>query len=443
MKKDRIFEILSDWNYWFKDLPKTFARQEYEKQIAKKSSTGEIIVIKGVRRSGKSTLLINEIKRVIKSGVDVKNTLFVNFEDQRFRMFDEQTLLQDIKDTYLEYIKPKGDIIIMLDEVQNIKSWEQWVLKEYELTTNRLYVTGSNSHLLGVEFGSALSGRYLDIEIFPLDFKEYLLFLNIDVSTKALRINNKIKIKQAFDEYMRYGGFPKVAFVADSDLKKDVLKGYYDSILLRDIVARYKLKNYQVLNELSLFLLSNNATINAYNRLKNNFKTSFDTIRDYVEYLSNSYMILLVNKFDYSFKKQIANPKKIYAIDVGFSNNVSFNLTQKIGQNLENIVFLKLRKERRDIYYYKTSTGLEVDFLLKEKKEFSLIQVSTTLEDERTFKRELRVFLQAKKELQSEIKAMVITLDESKVVEYEGTEVEVINIVEWLLLDSIGENNNA
>ncbi|MEA2018002.1 MAG: hypothetical protein U9N59_06105 [Campylobacterota bacterium] len=143
-----------------------------------------------------------------------------------------------------------------------------------------------------------------------------------------------------------------MALTNDKSLKKDTLKIYYDSILLKDIVARYSLKNYQVLNELSLFLLSNNSTINAYNRLKNNFKTSFDTIRDYMEYLFNSYMILSINKFDYSYKKQIANPKKIYAIDVGFSNQVSFNISKKIGQNIENIVFLSLRRETKDIYYY-------------------------------------------------------------------------------------------
>jgi predicted AAA+ superfamily ATPase len=214
------------------------------------------------------------------------------------------------------------------------------------------------------------------------------------------------------------------------------VKSYYDSILLKDIVARYKLKNYQVLNELSLFLLSNNATINAYNRLKNNFSTSFDTIRDYMEYLLNSYMILAINKFDYSLKKQIANPKKFYAIDTGFSNAVSFNISKKIGANLENIVFLELRRKTKEIYYYKTNKGLEVDFLIRKNDIIELIQVSVTLENEETYKRELRVFSEAKKELRGEIRSILISFDDSKTIHYNGCEIEVINILEFLLINT-------
>ena len=433
MNKDKIFEILNDWNYWFKPLPKTFARESYEDEIARKSVAKEVIVIKGVRRSGKSTLLINEIKRLIADGLNPKNILFVNFEDQRFRMFNNETLLEDIKNIYLEYVQPMGDIVIMLDEVQNIENWEQWVLKEYELTENRLYVTGSNSHLLGVEFGTALGGRYLDIEVFPLSFKEYLIFHEIDIASKAEFIHNRMKIQQLFNSYIEHGGFPKTVMLEDKVLKKETLKSYYDSILLKDIVARYRLKNYHILNELSLFLLSNNATINAYNRLKNNFSTSFDTIRDYMEYLLNSYMILSINKFDYSYKKQIANPKKIYAIDTGFSNAVSFNISKKLGANLENIVFLALRRETKKIYYYKTEKGLEVDFLIRKENTIELIQVSVSLENEETYKRELRVFAQAKKELRGEVKCMLISMDESQLVEYDGCEIQVINVLEFLM----------
>ena len=434
MNRDKIFEILNDWNFWFKPLPDTYVRKRYEDEIAKKSLAGEVIVIKGVRRSGKSTLLINEIKRLTVDGTDIKNILFVNFEDQRFRMFDEQTLLEDIKNVYLEYVKPVGDIVIMLDEVQNIKAWEQWVLKEYELSSNRLYVTGSNSHLLGAEFGTALGGRYLDIEVFPLSFKEYLSFNDIRIDSKAALLHNKMTIQQHFNSYIEFGGFPKTVLLKDEDLKKETVKSYYDSILLKDIVARYKLKNYQVLNELALFILSNNATINAYNKLKNNFSSSFDTIRDYMEYLMSAYIVLSINKFDYSLKKQIANPKKFYAIDTGFSNAVSFNVSKKIGANLENIVFLELRRRGKDIYYYKTDKGLEIDFLVPKENITELIQVSVTLENEETRKRELRVFKEAKKELKGELKMILITFDCSEVIEYDGVEIEIINVLEFLVV---------
>jgi len=432
MNKDKIFEILNDWNYWFSPLPETFARTHYEDEIARKSSAQEVIVIKGVRRSGKSTLLINEIKRLLSEGTDIKNILFVNFEDQRFRMFDEWTLLEEIKNVYLEYIKPEGDIVIMLDEVQNIPAWEQWVLKEYELSNNRLYVTGSNSHLLGMEFGTALGGRYLDIEVLPLSFEEYLVFKGIRVDSRAALLHHTMKIRQHFNDYMAFGGFPKTVLLEEDRLKKETVKGYYDSILLKDIVARYKLKNYQVLHELSLFMLSNNATIHAYNKLKNHFSSSFDTIRDYMEYLMNAYIILSINKFDYSIKKQIANPKKFYAIDTGLSNTVSFNVSEKIGAHLENIVFLELRRRGCEVYYYKTEKGLEIDFLVRKDHTTELIQVSKTLEDPQTRKRGLRVFKETQKELKGKLKMTLITLDRSEVVEYDGVPIEIVNVLEFL-----------
>jgi len=433
MNKDKIYKILSEWNFWFKPLPETYSRKIYENEIAKKAVASEIIVIKGVRRSGKSTLLINEIKRLLKEGMDVKNILFVNFEDQRFRMFDEKQLLEEIKNVYLEYIKPIGDIVIMLDEVQNIAGWEQWIRKEYELSNNRLYVTGSNSHLLGAEFGSALSGRYLSVEVFPLGFTEYLAFNGVHIGSKAELLHHKILLQQHLNSYIKHGGFPKVILQEDEALKNDTLKSYYDTILLKDIVARYQLKHYQILNELALFLLSNNATVNAYNRLKNNFSTSFDTVRDYVEYLTNAYMILSIPKFDYSLKKQLANPKKFYAIDTGFSNAVSFSVSQKLGANLENIVFLELKRRGRQIYYYKTEKGREVDFLIQHDGFTQLIQVSTTLEDAKTRHRELRVFAEAKKELKGEVKAILVTLDSSEVIEHDACVIEVVNVLEFLI----------
>ena len=436
MDKDKIFEILNEWNYWFKPLPKTYSREYYETQIAQKAASKEIIVIKGVRRSGKSTLLLNEIKRLVSQGLDIKNILFVNFEDQRFRMFDQTTLLEEIKQVYLEYVKPAGDIVIMLDEVQNIAGWEQWVLKEYELSNNPLYVTGSNSHLLGAEFGTALSGRYLSVEVFPLSFREYLAFNDLRIESKASLLHNRILLKQHFNTFMKFGGFPKTVLLGDEALKRETLISYYDSILLKDIVARYRLKNYQTLHELSLFMLSNNATINAYNKLKNNFSTSFDTIKDYIEYLMNAYIILSVNKFDYSLKKQIANPKKFYAIDTGLANAVSFNVTEKRGANLENIVFLELKRRGEEIYYFRSEKGLEIDFLIRKKHGLRLIQVSVTLENPETRKRELRVFKEAQKELREDMTMMVVSFDHSETVEYDGMQIEIVNILDFLLLAS-------
>jgi hypothetical protein len=434
MEKDKIFAILNDWNAWNKPLPATFSRPLYEQGIVRKAKSGEVIVIKGVRRSGKSTLLTNEIKRLQAAGMPAKNILFVNLEDQRFSLFEPLTLLEKIKETWLEYVQPQGATVIMLDEVQNIPQWEKWVLKEYETGSSKLYVTGSNSQLLGVEFGTALTGRYLDVEVYPLSFKEFLLFHGVEIHSRADFIQQRLKVNQLFRTYVAFGGFPKIALTDDELLAKETLKVYFDSILLRDIVSRHKLNNFAVLQELSLFLLSNNATLNAYNKLKNTFNVSFEIIREYVEFLQGAYLIFTLNKFDYSYKKQVANPKKFYAVDTGLSNNVSFSVSAKISQNLENIVFLELKRRRKAAYYYKTANNLEVDFLVEQDDCYELIQVCATLQDPATRQRELRVFAVAGKELHKPIKPLVLTLDDSETVVQDGLEVKVRNVLEWLCL---------
>lgn len=434
MEKDKIFAILTDWNSWNKPLPATFSRPLYEQEIARKAKSGEVLVIKGVRRSGKSTLLTNEIKRLQAVGIPAKNILFVNLEDQRFSLFDPLTLLEKAKETWLEYVQPQGATVIMLDEVQNVPQWEKWVLKEYETGNSKLYVTGSNSQLLGAEFGTALSGRYLDVEVYPLSFKEFLLFHQIEVTGRVDFIQQKLRITQLFRTYVAFGGFPKIALTDDELLAKETLKVYYDSILLRDIVSRHKLSNFAVLRELSLFLLSNNATLNAYNKLKNTFGVSFEVIRDYVEFLQSAYLIFPLSKFDYSYKKQVLNPKKFYAVDTGLSNNVSFSVSAKIAQNLENIVFLELKRRRHSVFYYKTANNLEVDFLIEQDDCYELIQVCATLQDAATRQRELRVFAAAGAELHKAIKPLVLTLDDSETATHDGLEIEIRNVLEWLCL---------
>lgn len=434
MEKDKIFAILSDWNAWNKPLPATFSRPLYEQEIARKAKSGEVIVLKGVRRSGKSTLLINEIKRLQTTGIPAKNILFVNLEDQRFSLFEPLTLLEKIKETWLEYVQPQGATVIMLDEVQNIPQWEKWVLKEYETGSSKLYVTGSNSQLLGVEFGTALTGRYLDVEVYPLSFKEFLLFHGVEIHSRADFIQQRLKVNQLFRTYVAFGGFPKIALTDDELLAKETLKVYFDSILLRDIVSRHKLNNFAVLQELSLFLLSNNATLNAYNKLKNTFNVSFEIIREYVEFLQGAYLIFTLNKFDYSYKKQVVNPKKFYAVDTGLSNNVSFSVSAKIAQNLENIVFLELKRRRKTAYYYKTANNLEVDFLVEQDACYELIQVCATLQDPATRQRELRVFAVAGQELHKPIKPLILTLDDSAMAVQDGLEIDIRNVLEWLCL---------
>lgn len=436
MEKEEILQVLDEWNCWSKPFKSSFPRKEYEKEVAHKSDALEILFIKGVRRSGKSTILLNHIKTLLTQGVSKEEILFVNLEDPRFASNLSLDLLEDIKKTYQFYINPDKKPYIFLDEIQNIENFEKWLLKEYELQRAYLFATGSNSKLLSREIGSALSGRYLDILVYPLSFREFLAFKNLSIQTPYELISQYQMIEKLFHEYMQYGGFPKVVLTDDTELKSAELKNYFDSILLRDIVARYKLDNFQALEQLAIYLLSSVANQISITKIKNHLGVSFDLANRYFEYLQNSFVINALPLFDWSYKKQINNPKKIYSIDTGLSKRVSFEVGKKLGDMLENVVFLELKRDYSEIYYFKTTQNYEIDFLVKEKELIThLIQVSYTLKDEKTYKRELRSLVKAKEELQksSEISLLLLTMDKSKDVVFEDTNIKVVNIYEWLL----------
>ena len=438
MDKKEIIAILEDWNFWSKPFRENFSRKIYEDEVVHKASTNEIIFLKGVRRSGKSTILLNHIQNLIKEGVPKENILFINLEDPRFATSLSLNLLEEIKQAYIYYMNPKDKPYIFLDEVQNIDGFEKWLLKEYELQTSHLFATGSNSKLLSKEIGSSLSGRYLDIQVSPLCFKEYLLFNNLVVEKSYDLISKKIEIERYFEQFMLYGGFPKVVLTEDVALKEFELKSYFDSILLRDIVARYKLDNFRILEHLSIFLLSSISNAISITKVKNRLGVSHDLASRYMEYLENTYMIQSIPLFDWSLQKQYVNPKKIYSIDTGLSKRVSFEVGKRIGDMLENIVYLELNRRHSEIYYFKTAQGYEVDFLIKEYEKIThLVQVSKTLQDKKTKKRELRALVKASDELKhsKNINLLLLTMAESCTETIDDKTIKIVNIIEWLLFD--------
>ena len=434
MENSEILEILNDWNYWNKELPITYSREFYDKKITSFLKNDEVVVIKGIRRSGKSTLMINQIKQLIANGINKNDILIINLEDPRFINHLNVELLQTIKDVYIQYLNPSSKPYIFLDECQNIPQWEKWVNKEYELKLSHLIITGSNSSMLSSEIASSLSGRYLSIDVYPLSFKEYLDFQDIEVNSALEFVDKKIILNRAFEGFIKDGGFPKLLSY-DKEQKRELLTTYKDSILLKDIVARYKLKDFHILEEISAFILSNSGIIQSTNKLKNSFKISFDMASSYLEYLQNAYMVFEIKKFDYSLKKQNANEKKYYSVDLGLSNLLRVPNLQTRGADLETIVFLELKRRGYKIYYYKTINDLEVDFIAeKDNKIQKLIQVTKSLKDEKTKKREFTSFTKIIDELQlNNVELLVISEDKSTDEIIDDKVVKVINILEWLV----------
>lgn len=428
ISNQEILRVLNDWNIWNKDLDKGIERSDYLVRLLKLLKI-ENTVVKGVRRSGKSTLLRQLLYKLAEK-TKKENTLFINFEDSRFAEDLSLNLIEKIYETYLEYLKPKGEKFIFLDEVQNVSGWEKWVRTKHELKEARIFVTGSSSKLLSKEFGTSLSGRYVDIDVYPLNFKEFLSFKKIEIKDNKDIVLQKTKINRLLREYLLFGGFPKIVLLDNEFEKKQQLTTYFESILLKDIVARHDLKSYEKLRKLAVFLLTNISKPHTINSLKNALNIPYDTCEKYLEYMKEAYMLFEVYDYSYSLKEQFKLPRKIYCIDSGLRNISSFLFSQDIGRVMENIIFLELKKTGNDIYYWKNKTGNEVDFVIKNgRKVEKIIQVCYDIRDPKTRKREINSLLKAGKELKCK-NLFLITGDE---MDEKVSGLITVPLWEWLL----------
>lgn len=430
MDKNKLFGILNDWNFWDKPLPEFVARTSYQEKINNFLTSGEVIVLKGIRRSGKSTLMINNIRHLISMGLEYKDILFVNFEDPRFDGEQDSALLEQILEVYKEFINNETKPHIFLDEIQNVENWEKWVLTGYELKRAHFYITGSSSRLLSREFGTALSGRFLGINVFPLSFREYLSFRQMSFPDRKILVTQKINYKKAFNDYIKEGGFPKLVYLED-DLKREEIIMYYETIILKDIVARYNLKSYDNVKKVSLYLLSNIGKSLNLNKVRIALSLSYDLADRYFEYLKDTYLLFEVNQYNYSISKQFAGHRKVYCIDNGILAHTSFRISEDYGRYLENLVFIELRRRGCEVYFHQGKK--ECDFLIKEGAHIVLaIQVCRTLFEAETKKRESEGLIEAIT-LYGLTEGMILTEDEEDELNVEGYKIIVKPVWRWLL----------
>jgi predicted AAA+ superfamily ATPase len=390
--------------------------------VSKQIPLPHAVIISGIRRSGKSTLLNQTINSFYGKGV-----YYLNFEDERLVDF-EVTDFNSLYEVFLElYGERKA---FFFDEIQNVAQWEVFV-RRMQNKSYKFFITGSNASLLSKELGTKLTGRCVSIELYPFSFLEYLSFKGYELKKNALSYTaERASIKKHFSEYLRHGGMPEYLKYNDSTL----LKRVYEDILYRDIVARYDIKQVKALRELGLYLLSNIGGLFSYNNLTKILGVgSMNTIKSYADYLENSFLVSLVNRFSYSLKQQFVANKKIYCIDNGLAESIAFQFSKNKGKFLENLVFLELRRRYAEIYYYKTANSLEVDFLIKNgRKDISLIQVADNLDNEKTRQREIDALIHAMDELKIN-KALILTEDTEEEIKLKGKIILAQPIYKWLL----------
>jgi predicted AAA+ superfamily ATPase len=401
--------------FWQRD---TGIERELLAKIEQAEELPHAVIISGLRRVGKSTLLSQLAHRLGK-----EKFYYLNFEDERFLSFQVDNA-NDLYQILVEMFNERK--IFIIDEVQNVPGWEHFVRRFMDMGF-KFYITGSNASLLSRELGSRLTGRYLPIELFPFSFNEFIQFKGY----KILDINrmttvDAARLQQYLSEYIIQGGIPESLKYPELPL----LRTLYDDVLYRDIATRYRIEEVRALKELAYYLISNPTNLISFNKLKEQFHLgSVNTIKNYIEYLENSWLFFTLNLYDYSIKRQQIAPKKVYSIDTGLINAIGFTFSPNTGRLMENLVHLTLRRKTKEIYYYASKTGFEVDFYLPETHE--LIQVALNLDNSRTRERETRALINAMKNLNL-TRGMIVSNSNNQLVEENGLTIQIISIAEWL-----------
>ena len=241
MRKEEIIQILDDWNFWNRDQKIGLSRPIYISRLEYLFSSNQVITITGPRRAGKSFVMRQMIKKLINNGQNPKDIMHVNLEDPRFTE-SGVLFLEKIFQAYREYISPQNTPILFLDEIQEIEGFEKWIRMMHELSKAKIIISGSNASLLSRELGTLLTGRHIDMEVFPLSFGEFLSFNNIAFTNKLDLIGREWEIKGALRKYIEYGSFPEVTL---SEQKKEILLSYFEDAITKDLLRRYKIKKAQ------------------------------------------------------------------------------------------------------------------------------------------------------------------------------------------------------
>ena len=401
------------------NLPRGITREKLP-QLVTLFETPQAVIVQGVRRCGKSTLftqLIDTLK--------LKTVHYLNFEDERLVGFTVQnfTLLLDI------FYEINGeDGVFFFDEIQEIEDWERFIRRLHN-AGNKILITGSNATLLSQELGTKLTGRHVDLVLYPFSYREFLAYRDAPLTLQEDTKGRSIQLKH-FHEFLHLGGLP---IYLEAPLQS-VLNNLYEDIISRDVLQRYKIDNPKLFKQLALYLLSNCASLISFQKLKTHFNLgSVNTIIKYIGYLENCYLFFLLPPFFAAYRKQVNAPKKIYSICNAFIDKIGFHVHDQKSVLLENMVFLALREHYPNLFYYKTQNNLEIDFLAYHKPDaVKLIQVSWSIQDPKTHDRETSALWKAMEELNTQ-EGLILTESESGTIKQDAKTIHVMPIYQWLL----------
>lgn len=398
-------------------IPKETIRRELLDDIDKWFNDNRIIILTGIRRCGKSTLLRQIMQQK-------KNFCYVNFEHELFLDFQAQNF-ESLHEVLIEVYGASQ--IYFFDEIQNIQGFEAFV-RRLQDQGKKIIITGSNATLLSKELGTKLTGRHKPIEVYPFSFREFLVFQKIKWDKEWFyHTEKKVQLIKAFKEFLSQGGFPEYLLNHDDSY----LKTTYDNILYRDIISRYAIRKQKILRELVQLLLRSVSSRITYNSLKSALGlANAITIKEYIHYLSNSYLLFELPQFEFSLRKQLAAPKKIYAIDSALYRLNGLLFSENQGQILENTAFLGLKRRNKEVYFF--SGKGECDFVVKENENITeAIQVCYILnENNRT--REVEGLHEAMEHFRLE-KGIILTYEQEEEITFKNKKIKILPLWKWLL----------
>jgi len=397
-------------------------RQNYLNTLLEFLDKEVIKVIMGVRRCGKSTLLKLFAEELKKRKIPKKNIIHINFESMKYRDITDYNLFYDY---VAGHISENGKTYLLIDEPQNVIGWERAV-NSFKVDFNcDIYITGSNARLLSSELSTLIAGRYVEIALYPLSYKEYLDFHGIEKTDKT------------FQDYLKFGGFPSIVELGENvDRINDVLDGIYNTVIVKDVIAKNKIKDEELLQKIVAFLADNVGNSTSSNSIANSLVSekrientrkapAASTVENYIGALEKAFVFYEAKRYDVKGKQRLKTLGKYYIVDIGLRNMLLGYRDVDRGHILENIVFLELKRRGYNVFIGKVDEK-EVDFIAEKASHKMYVQICETLGDDKTLKRELAPLLA----IQDNYEKFIITNDKTFVESYEG--IKVKNAADWL-----------
>jgi len=428
--KESISQLIDDFHE--RKLPDPVPRDKEFSEIK-----GKADVVIGMRRSGKTWFCYQKIDELIADGTKKTEILYLNFEDDRlleFKVNNFQEILDVFYGKYPEH--RETGCYFFFDEIQRINQWEMFIRRLLDTENVQIYLTGSSSKLLSTEIATSLRGRSRSIEIFPFSFREFLKYHKLfETHPRTFGSKTVSILRKAVKDYLDIGGFPEVQTL-DKNIRVEILQGYIGSVLLKDVIERHKVSNVIALKYMVRHIMSSPCGKFSVNKFYNTLKSmavkcTKNSLYEYLDHLADAFLFYKVPIHSRSEKSRMVNPAKIYTVDTGLLNAMTFRNSSDWGLLLENMVFTHLRRNGYDVEYVNTKKGYETDFFARHKisGDMKLIQVCWDMSDNKIFERELRGLKSAMKEL-SIPSGIIITWDDETALD---NNINVVPIWKWLI----------